>query len=189
MDFIGPLPPDEGFDCLLTLTDRLGADVRLIPCTMSHTVDQLAHLFFTRWYCENGMPLEIISDCDKLFISQFWRALHKLTGIKLKLSTAYHPQTDGASERTNKTVNQCICYHVERNQKGWVRALPIIRFNIMNTINKSTGFSGFQLQMGRAPRVLPPLIPNFTPINDGEVLALNIIERLHKDTLMIGGTG
>jgi transposase InsO family protein len=88
---------------------------------MSQSVDELAHLFFTGWYCENGMPLELISDRDKLFVSQFWRALHKLTGIKLKLSTAYHPQTDGTSERTNKTVNQCIRYHVERNQKGWVR--------------------------------------------------------------------
>jgi hypothetical protein len=106
MDFIGLLPPDEGFDCLLTPTDRLGADIRLISCTMSQNVDELAHLFFTRWYCENGMPLELISDCDKLFISQFWRVLHKLTGIKLKLSTVYHAQTDGTSERTNKTVNQ-----------------------------------------------------------------------------------
>src|ERR1700678_2737733 len=97
LDFIGPLPLDEGFDCLLTLTDRLGADIRLVPCTMSQTVDELAHLFFTKWYCENGLPLELISDCDKLFMSKFWQVLHRLTGVRLKLSTAYHPQTDGAS--------------------------------------------------------------------------------------------
>jgi hypothetical protein len=183
MDFIGPLPPDEGFDCLLTLTDRLGLDVHLVPCTITQTADDLAHLFFTRWYCKNGMPLKLISDQDKLFMSQFWRALHRLTGIKLKLSTAHHPQTDGASECTNKTVNQCIRFHVERNQKGWVKALPLIRFNIMNTVNKSTGFSGFQLQMGRSPRILPPLTTNFKPENINKMSALKVIEKLHRDTL------
>lgn len=54
-----------------------------------------------------------MSDRDKLFVSQFWKALHKLTGVKLKLSTAYHPETDGSSEHTNKTVNQALRYHVE----------------------------------------------------------------------------
>lgn len=54
-----------------------------------------------------------MSDRDKFFVSQFWKALHKLTGVKLKLSTAYHPETDGSSEHANKTVNQALRYHVE----------------------------------------------------------------------------
>ena len=183
MDFIGPLPPDEGYNCILTLTDRLGADIRLVPCRTSQTADELAEIFFSRWYCENGLPMDIISDRDKLFMLQFWRALHKLTGVKLKLSTAYHPETDGASERTNKTVNQCICYHVERNQKGWVKSLPLIRFNMMNTVNKSTGFSPFQLRLGRTPRVLPPLIPGTTADTPGEISAQAVIKKFHEDTL------
>ncbi len=80
------------------------------------------------------------------------------------MSSSFHPETDGSSERSNKTVNQAIRYHVECNQKcnqkGWVRALPVIHFNIMNTVNASTGFSGFQLCMGCSPHVLPPLVPN-----------------------------
>jgi hypothetical protein len=80
----------------------------------------MACLFFDHWYCENGLPLDIVSDRDKLFMSRFWKALHKLTGVKLKMSTAYHPETDGSSKRTNKTVNQALHFHVERNQKGWV---------------------------------------------------------------------
>ena len=110
--------------------------------------------FFNHWYCENGLPKDIISDRDKLFVSKFWASLHKLTGVKLKLSSAYHPKTDGASERTNKTINQSIRYHVQRHQKGWVRALPRIRFDIMNSVNASTGFSHFQLRLGRSPRVI-----------------------------------
>ena len=63
---------------------------------------------------------------------------------------------DGCSKRSNKTVIQCLRYLVERNQTGWVKALPLV----MNTVNSSTGFSPFQLHMGRSPRLIPPLIPN-----------------------------
>jgi hypothetical protein len=64
------------------------------------------------------------------------------------MSSAYHPQMGGSSEQTNKTVHQSLCYHVKRSQKGWVRALPRIRFAMMNTVNASTGFSNFQLHLG-----------------------------------------
>jgi len=164
IDFIGPLPLDDGFDCILSMTDRLGSDIRIVPTRTDITAEDLAVLFFNHWYCENGLPKEIISDRDKLFVSKFWRALHKLTGVKLKLSSAYHPETDGSSERSNKTINQCIRYHVRRNQKGWVRALPRIRFDIMNSVNASTGFSNFQIRLGRSPRLIPPIVP--TTITD-----------------------
>jgi hypothetical protein len=158
MDFIGPLPLDEGFDCILTITDKLGSDIRIIPTTTDLTAESLALLFFDNWYCENGLPLEIISDRDKLFISKFWKNLSLLAGIHHKCSSSFHPQTDGQSERTNRTVIEAIRYHVERNQSGWKRALPRIRFNIMSSLNISTGFSPFQLRFGKCPRIIPPLI-------------------------------
>ena len=114
-------------------------------------------------------------------MSKFWKALHKLTGVKLKMSTAYHPQTDGASERTNKTVNQCLRYHVERNQLGWARALPRIRFHLMNTVNKSTGFTPFQLRMGRSPQLIPPLVPLPRNTSAEDILAHAIINKLCED--------
>jgi hypothetical protein len=104
MDFIGPLPLDDGYDCILTITDRLNSDIRIIPTHTNITANQLALIFFKHWYCDNGLPLEIVSDHDKLFVSEFWTTLHKLTGVKLKMSTAFHPQTDGVSERSNKTI-------------------------------------------------------------------------------------
>ena len=152
MDFIGPLPLDEGYDCLLTITDRLGSDIRIIPTTTTLKAKDLAVLFFDNWYCENGLPSDIVCDRDKLFMSAFWKHLNIISGIKCKASSSYHPQSNGASERTNKTVNQCLRFHVERNQKGWVRAIPRIRFHIMATINKSTGYSPFHLRFGRSPR-------------------------------------
>ena len=64
MDFIGPLPTDEGFDCILTITDRLNFDLKIIPTSINITAQQLAHIFFDEWYCDNGLPLDIVSDRD-----------------------------------------------------------------------------------------------------------------------------
>ena len=150
MDFIGLLPEDEGFNCIVTMTDRMGSDIQIMPTRMDIAAEDFAQLFFDHWYCENGLPLELIPDGDKLFVSRFWKALTKITGIKLGMSTAFHLETDGASEQTNKTVNQCLRYHVTGDQQGWVRALLRVRFANWNTVNRSTGFSPFQLHTGHS---------------------------------------
>jgi len=103
----------------MTITDRLGAaDIRLVPCQATNTAAEVAQLFFNHWYCENRLPLKIITDRDRLFMSHFWKELHKIMGVKLKMSSTYHLETDGATERTNKTVNQMLRFHVNRQQKG-----------------------------------------------------------------------
>ena len=125
---------------------------------MDISAEDLAAIFFNEWYCENGLPLDIVSDHNKLFLSKFWQSLHGLTGVKLKMSTAYHLESDGVSKQLNKTINRCLRYHVEHNQMGWRCALPWVHFDIINTINASTGFSPFHLQMGQSPHVIPPLV-------------------------------
>ena len=101
------------------------------------------------------------------------------------MSTAYHPETDGSSERSNKTIIQALRYHVERNQKGWVKALPCIRFAIMNTVNKSTNFTPFQLKYGRSPRVIPPLMEEDTPSDNiaPTKSAQSVINQLEVDVM------
>jgi len=71
MDFVGPLPVDDGFDYILTITDHIGSDIQIIPMVTDLSAEKLAELFFNHWYCENGLPQEIISDRDKLFTSHF----------------------------------------------------------------------------------------------------------------------
>lgn len=71
IDFIGPLPDDNGFDFLAMVTDRLGADVKLIPCKSSVTAEEFAQLFIDHWICDNGCPREIISDHDRRFCYEF----------------------------------------------------------------------------------------------------------------------
>ncbi|KAJ3576874.1 hypothetical protein NP233_g105 [Leucocoprinus birnbaumii] len=155
IDFVSPLPLNSGFNYLATITDCLGTDVKLVLCRDDMSAEDFAQLFLDHWYCNNGCPAEVVSDRDRLFTSRFWDTFTSLLNIKRLMSTSFHPETDGASERTNKTVVQCLHFFIERNQSGWVRALPRVRFNIMNSVNASTGLSGFQLKTGHAPRLLP----------------------------------
>jgi hypothetical protein len=90
IDFVGSCPLDDGFDCIVTITDRLGADIQIAPTHMDITAERFTAQFFDLWYCENGLPLNIVSDWDKLFVSKFWKALTKLAGIKLKMLSSYH---------------------------------------------------------------------------------------------------
>jgi hypothetical protein len=173
------------------MTDHLHSNICIIPCKLNISASDFATLFFDHWYCENGLPLEIVSDRNKLFVSHFWKTLNSLTGVTLKISSAYHPTTDGSSERTNKTINQCLRYHVKQNQKGWARALPHIHFQLMNTINASTKYSPFQLRMGRSPRLLPPLVPSSVPVEPSAINAADLILQLQdvladaKDNLLL----
>src|ERR1700723_2318546 len=115
LDFIGPLPEENGKDTILTMTDPLGVDIRIIAMHSMDTATKITTILFDEWYCENGLMLNLISDWDALFTAELWTTLHKLTGVKLKMSTSYYPETDGSSKRTNKTVNQAIRYHVDNN--------------------------------------------------------------------------
>jgi hypothetical protein len=181
LDFVGPLPPEDGFDMILTITDTLGADIHIIPIKSTISAPEVATILFNEWYCENGLMLNLISDRDALFTSEVWQELHKLTGVRLKMSTAYHPETDGSSERTNKTITQAIRYHVDVNQKGWVKTLPRVRFAIMNTVNASTGFTPFQLKTGRSPRLIPPLAPAANDATPAQISAQEVIDRINLD--------
>jgi len=126
--------------------------------------------------------MRFFADRDKIWLSAFWKALQRLSGVRMALSSSYHPETDGASERTNKTLNQSIRFYVDRQQHGWVQVLPRIRFALMNTVNASTGFSGFQLRLGRSPRVVPPL--HKSPELEGDAIdAGRVIEQLRVDTM------
>lgn len=179
IDFVGPFPEENGCDHILTMTDRLGADIRLVPCKTNLSARELASIFFDHWFCENGLPDDIVSDRGVLFLSRFWKHLHELTGVTLKMSTAFHPQTDGVSERTNKTLNQALRMAVDKHHTGWVSALPRIRFTMMNNINASTGYSGFFLRLGMSPRLIPPIAKD--PIEENTETPLQFVERLALD--------
>ncbi|EAL17162.1 hypothetical protein CNBN2080 [Cryptococcus deneoformans B-3501A] len=157
IDFVGPLPSSGGHDYLFTITDRLTGFIELVPCSTSINARDLAILVWDRWVSRYGLPLSITSDRDTLFTSRFWTTLWEQQNIKLKMSTAFHPQTDGASEHTNKTVVQLLRSWVDQHGKSWVKYLPRVSQAMNNTVRRSTGFSPAQLVFGRRLRTLPSL--------------------------------
>jgi dihydroxyacid dehydratase/phosphogluconate dehydratase len=93
--------------------------VHLIRSRTDYTAPQIAKLIFAEVYKQHGLPQNIISDCDVLFTSNFWMALHELLGVKLSMSSAYHPETDGMTERANRTITQMIQKLHKHRSEGW----------------------------------------------------------------------
>ena len=158
MDFVGPLPEsrnrDGQYDSITVVICLLTAMVHLIPSRINYNASQLAELVFENIYKIHGLPQNIISDHDVLFTSTFWSRLHRLIGTKLRLSSAYHPQSDGSTERANRTVTQMLRQCIQPDQRDWVAKLPAIEFAINSARSESTGYSPFFLNFGRMPRTM-----------------------------------
>lgn len=155
LDFVGPLPTCEGFDQLLTITDRLSGYVRLLPGKTRDGAKETAERFFDGWGRLFGVPERLVSDRDIRFTNRFWRSLHRKLGVKLQMSTAFHPQTDGRSERTNKTAVQVLRNLVSRSQQDWVGQLGVAEYALNAMENSATGKSAFELVLGFVPRIAP----------------------------------
>ncbi|PIL26323.1 hypothetical protein GSI_12079 [Ganoderma sinense ZZ0214-1] len=158
VDFVGPLPEstnrDGTFDEITTIIDLHSGMVHLVPSRQDYKAPEVAELMFAEVYRLHGMPESIVSDRDVLFTSLFWTHLNKLIGVELRMSSAYHPQSDGSAERANRTVGQMLKQCIGPNQKDWVRKLPAIEFAINLARNESTGFAPFFLNTGRMPRAM-----------------------------------
>ena len=98
LDFIGPLPKSNNFDCLLVVIDQLTSQVHLVPTMMMVTARGVTWVILKEVVRLHGIPESIVSDQDTKFTSIFWKELHRLMGSKLLMSTVFHPQTDGATE-------------------------------------------------------------------------------------------
>ena len=104
MDFLGLLPKLNNFDYLLVIIDRLTSQVHLVPTTTTVTAKGIVWMVLKEVIRLHGIPESIVSDRDARFTSIFWRELQKLMGTKLLMSTAFHSQTDGATERANRSI-------------------------------------------------------------------------------------
>ena len=131
--------------------DLLASMVHLMPTKQTYRATDIAELMFEAIYKLHGLPERIISDRDSLFTSKFWKRLHRFLGTELRISSASHPQMDGATERANRTVTQMIRQCVRPDRKDWVTKLPAIEFAINSARSSTTGFSPFQLNYGRNP--------------------------------------
>ena len=115
------------------------------------SVEELAYAFLRVIAANHGLPEEIISDRDKLFTSKFWKSLVDQLGIHHKLSTLYHPQTDGQIERLNQTMEQYLRCYVNYQQTNWVELLPIAQLAYNSAATETTGVSPFYANYGFNP--------------------------------------
>jgi hypothetical protein len=152
MDFITCLPKTKkGFDSLFVVVDRFSKRVHFIPTVGTITAKDAARLFLNTVYRYHGMPESIVSDRDPKFTSKFFTHLMKILSIRLRLSTANHPQTDGQTERVNEVIEQALRACVNYRQDDWDQHLAIIEFEYNRMTSPTTGFSPFKLSSGREP--------------------------------------
>jgi hypothetical protein len=159
MDFITGLPlTARRHDAILVVVDYFTKMAHFIPTTTTATAVKTAETFFDRICCLHGLPLKIISDRDSKFASDFWQALMDKWGTEAAMSTAFHPQTDGQTERLNRTLEQMLRMYISPDMRDWDKWLPPCEFAYNNAYHKSTGYSPFQLAYGRHPVVPASLV-------------------------------
>ena len=153
MDFIIKLPELAGFASILTITDHDCTKMLIvIPCRETITAEGVAELFLRQIFPQFGLPSKIISDRDPRFTSKFMKELCCLMGITQNMSMAYHPRTDGQSERSNQWLEQYLQFWVDHQQTNWHHYLPLAEFTHNLWKNESMGKSPFKILMGYSPR-------------------------------------
>ncbi|GKA14290.1 putative reverse transcriptase domain-containing protein [Tanacetum coccineum] len=138
MDFVTKLPKtSQGYDTIWVIVDRLTKSAIFTPMRETDPLDKLARLYLKEVVTRHGIPVSIICDRDPRFASNFWRSLQNALGTNLDMSTAYHPQTDGQSERTIQTLEDMLRACAIDFGKGWVNHLPLVEFSYNNSYHAS----------------------------------------------------
>ena len=153
VDLITGLPISQGYNSIIVIVDRFTKMIHVAPCHDTLTSVGVAKLFRDLVWKHHGLPLQIISDRGPQFVSQFMRELNRLLGIQVTPSTAYHPQTDGQTERVNQEIEQYLRLFVNHRQDDWAEWLPLAEFSHNNRIQASTRQTPFLLNSGRHPRL------------------------------------
>jgi len=151
VDLITQLPMSKGRDAILVVVDRLSKMIRLALTNGELSSEGLARLYRDKVWQDFGVPEWVISDQGSQFASNFMRDLNRLLGIKANLSTAYHPQTDGQTERINQEIEQYLRLFTNYRQDDWAEWLPLAQFNYNDKVHSSTGYSPFFLNYGCHP--------------------------------------
>lgn len=165
VDFIGPLPKDEGplshlkwhnsegFSMIMVIVDRLTKMRHYIPCRENMSTKDQAFLFIRDVWKLHGLPESIVSDRGTTFVNAFWNAVCSQLKINVALSTAYHPESDGQTEIANAFLEQYLRQYVNFAQDDWVKWLPLAEFAANNATSSSTNMSPFFANYAFHPRM------------------------------------
>jgi hypothetical protein len=152
MDFIGPLPTSQGYNAIAVVVDKLTKLVHLIATNTTVTAKEFALIFFNNIVRLHGVPNVIISDRDSKFTSVFWKELMKSLNIQQRMSSAFHPESDGQTERSNRTLETMLRHYVNERNDDWSQQLTAAEIAINNSQQSSTKYSPFYMNYGFNPR-------------------------------------
>ena len=170
IDFIAGLPPAEGFDMILSVTDKFSKHIDLLPGKTTFTAADWASLLINRCFVNGlGQPAVIISDRDRKFLGKFWTGMHQALGTRLIMTTAYHPSADGQSERTNQTAEIAIrhlLFSKSEHEQEWPKLLPMLQAQLNNSISATTKLSPSEMIIGYNVSEGNPLMDNHSVPTD-----------------------
>ncbi|XP_044500293.1 uncharacterized protein LOC123221524 [Mangifera indica] len=184
MDFITGLPKVKGFDTILVVVDRLTKYGHFMAVRHPYTARDIASIFIREIVRLHGFPRTIVSDRDRVFMSNFWSEMFKASGTTLKFSSAYHPHTDGQTEVVNRgleTYLRCFCFEQQRTWPNW---LQWAEYWFNTTFNASTGMTPFKGVYGRDPPPLLRLVDEPSKIDDVDAMIKQrneILDRLKRN--------
>jgi len=152
LDFVEGLPRSGFANCILVVVDKFSKFAHFIPMKHPFTALTVAKVYMDNVYKLHGMPSSLISDRDRIFTSTLWRELFSLAGVQLRMSSAYHPQTDGQTERVNQCMETYLRCFVHACPTKWSSWLPLAEFWYNTSKHSSLGRSPFEALYGHAPR-------------------------------------
>ena len=157
MDFITDLPPSKSrgcvWDAILVIVDRYSKMSLYIPAQKSWRAEDFADAFIEHVISRFGTPKGVVSDRGSLFISRMWAKMCMAIKLRRRLSTAFHPQSDGQTERQNQTLETYLRIFVNDEQDNWASLLPLAEFAYNNSVHSATGLAPFSIVYGWQPRV------------------------------------
>ena len=153
MDFIVGLPRSrDGYDSIWVIVDRLTKSAHFLPVKATYSVAKLAKLYVKHIVCLHGVPVSIVSDKGFVFTSRFLQMLQEAMGTILDFSTAFHPQTDGQSERTIQTLENMLRMCVMDLEDNWDEHLPLVEFAYNNSYHSSIEMAPYEALYGKKCR-------------------------------------
>jgi hypothetical protein len=182
MDFIVGLPKTQsGYDSIWVIVDRLSKVAHFIPVKTTYKGSKLAELYISRIVCLHGVPKKIVSDRGTQFTSKFWEKLHESMDTKLNFSSAYHPQTDGQTERVNQILEDMLRACALKDNKSWDKCLPYAEFSYNNSYQESIKMAPFEFLYGRKCRT--PLFWN--ELGENQVFGPDILREAERQVQMV----
>jgi hypothetical protein len=129
LSFVLALPPSGGFDAILMVVEKLPKSIVLIPTHITVTSKDTARLYFNYVFCLQGLARKLISDRDVSFTGAFWQQQHCLLQVKLAISPSFHPETDGQTQRANRTTKEMVRHYVSHRKDDFHQLLPALEFS------------------------------------------------------------